>query len=67
MRIIIFIFLMIAIFTRKAYAYLDPGAGSYVFQIIIAAIVGGLFAIKLSWKKIIIFMNGLFSREKKNG
>jgi len=35
-----------------AYAYLDPGTGSYIFQILIAVFLGGLFAIKLFWGRI---------------
>ena len=53
------------IFSQKAYAYLDPGSGSYIFQIIIAAAVGGLFVIKLYWGKLINFFRNLFSKGKK--
>jgi hypothetical protein len=35
--------------------YLDPGSGSYIFQLIIAALVGGAFVIKMYWKKITSF------------
>ena len=41
-------------------AYLDPGSGSYIFQILLAGLVGFLFAIKLYWGKIISF----FKRDK---
>lgn len=36
-------------------AYLDPGSGSYIFQILLAGLVGSLFAIKLYWGKIVSF------------
>lgn len=49
----------------KAYAYLDPGTGSYIFQLIIAVFIGGLFAAKLFWNKIKIFLKNLFSRVEK--
>lgn len=45
-------------FTPAAYAYLDPGTGSYIFQILIATIVGVGFLVKVYWGKI----KGLFSR-----
>ncbi len=32
--------------------YLDPGSGSYLLQILLAAILGGAFALKLYWNKI---------------
>jgi len=30
----------------RAYAYLDPGTGSFIFQILVGAIVGGIFYFK---------------------
>jgi len=30
----------------RAYAYLDPGTGSFIFQILVGAIVGGMFFLK---------------------
>ncbi len=44
------------IFPKTAQAYLDPGTGSYIFQLIIAAFIGGLFSIKLFWNKIKMFL-----------
>ena len=49
----------------KAYAYLDPGTGSYMLQLFIAVVIGGLFAIKIFWRKILFFLKGLFSRKKR--
>ncbi len=39
-------------------AYLDPGSGSFLIQLLIAGLVGAGFLIKTYWKKI----TGLFSR-----
>jgi len=50
-------------FPRNAHAYLDPGTGSYLFQLLLAALLGGLFAIKLFWKKIKEFSKNLFSKD----
>ncbi len=38
--------------------YLDPGSGSFIVQLVIAAIAGSAVLIKVYWKKI----KGLFSR-----
>ena len=38
---------------NNAFAYLDPGSGSMIFQGIVAAIFGGLFVIKTYWHKIL--------------
>ena len=41
--------------------YIDPGSGSYLVQMIIAAILGGMFYIKTIWKRIKLF----FSKNKE--
>ena len=50
--LVCFAFIYTVCFSTNAYAYLDPGTGSYILQVLIAAIVGGLFAIKPFWTKI---------------
>jgi hypothetical protein len=35
--------------------YLDPGSGSFILQILIAALVGSLFLIKVYWNKLKAF------------
>jgi len=48
----------------EAYAYLDPGTGSYIFQLLIAGLLGGLLAIKIFWSSIKKFFLNLFSGKK---
>ena len=48
---------------RAAYAYLDPGTGSYLFQILIAGLIGGAFAVKIFWSKIKAFFTKLFKKK----
>jgi hypothetical protein len=43
-------------------AYLDPGSGSILLQIVIAAALGAAFAVKVYWKKI----KGALSKNKGN-
>jgi len=33
-------------------AYLDPGSGSILLQMLVAAFLGAAFAVKVYWKKI---------------
>ncbi len=56
------------ILPQSAYAYLDPGAGSYILQMIAATLFVGLFAVKNFWKQIKNFFSRLFSKkdEKEN-
>jgi hypothetical protein len=53
------------LFPRYAYCYIDPGTGSYVFQIVIAAFVALSFAVKVYWQKIRQFVGRLFSKKEK--
>ena len=49
--------------SQNAYAYLDPGTGSYIFQVLIATFIGALFTIKMYWQKIKNFFANFFSRK----
>jgi hypothetical protein len=51
-------------FPQYVYAYIDPGTGSYVIQIIIAAFVAVSFMVKLYWLKIKGFVGRLFSKKQ---
>ena len=59
--------LCVSIDVKTSYAYLDPGTGSYFFQLMIGALVGGLFAVKLFWGKIVFFFKRLFLRRRDGG
>ena len=37
---------------KYIYLYLDPGSGTYLLQVIIAAVLGGLMYFKNIWAKI---------------
>lgn len=51
------------IFPCKVYAYLDLGTGSYIIQMIIAVLIGGLFAIKMFWGKIKSLFRKIFFKK----
>ena len=44
-------------------AYLDPGSGSFLIQILIALFLGGAFAIRTFWGRIKRFFLRLLGRE----
>jgi hypothetical protein len=46
----------------EAHAYIDPGAGSYIFQLLIAFFIGSAFIIKSFWRNICGFFRKLFGR-----
>ncbi len=47
---------------EKGHLYLDPGSGSFILQLAIATVLGGLFVIKGYWSKFV----GLFRKDKKD-
>ncbi len=54
--------LYVLIVPRPAHAYLDAGTGSYLIQVVIAFVAGGLFMLKTFWRKVWL----LFKRSKKS-
>ena len=53
-------------FPRKAFAYLDPGTGSYILQLALAALFGASFAVKIYIKKVKSFFGRIFSKKNKD-
>jgi hypothetical protein len=51
---------------QSACAYLDAGTGSYIVQILIGFVVGGLYALKVFWKKIVTFFRSIFRKDATN-
>ena len=47
----------------KPLAYLDPGTGSFIIQMILAGVLGIAVAVRIYWKKIVAF----FRKDKSDG
>jgi hypothetical protein len=47
----------------SAHAYLDPGTGGVVLQVIVAAIAGGLLAVKAYWERVVSFFRPAVSSD----
>ncbi|UCE98353.1 MAG: hypothetical protein JSV74_03265 [Dehalococcoidia bacterium] len=43
-------------------AYIDPGTGSLVIQVIIGTVAGALLTIKVFWNRIKLFISNLFAK-----
>lgn len=41
----------------KPLAYLDPGSGSFIIQMLLAGLLGLGVGIRIYWKKIVAFFN----------
>ncbi len=50
---------------QTAFAYIDPGTGSYVLQVLIGVAFGAWFSIKVFGAKIKAFLNRIFSKDPK--
>jgi len=60
----VFLSLFFLIIVRPARAYLDPGSGSFILQMILGAFLGGLFTIKVYSRKVKSFILKISGRTK---
>jgi len=49
--------------THPTCAYIDPGTGSFILQILIGSLLGSLFVLKIFWHRITCFVGRLFGRK----
>jgi len=63
LRIPVMVGVLILISVRDCFAYVDPGTGSYVIQLIMAGLLAAAFALKSYWKNITAFLSRLLSRK----
>jgi hypothetical protein len=64
-KIIYFVFLpclLVILSVREAFAYLDPGTGSFILQLITGAIFASMAVIKIYWGKI----TSLFKKKQED-
>lgn len=47
---------------RPAHAYLDPGSGTMIIQMIVAALAGALLSLRLFWRSLKENVMAFFSR-----
>lgn len=67
MKYLLLSFLFLFVFAKDANAYLDPGAGSYIFQAIIATALGTTYIFKEQVLKAFgLVKNLFFSLLKRN-
>ncbi len=64
MKIFLYCLLFIG-FTSNAWAYLDPGTGSYLIQVIVGVAAGAVFTIRQYWTQIVAFWHKIRSKKKE--
>ena len=62
-KIILYSISLFFLLPKPAYAYLDPGNGSYLFQLIIAGLLASMFFVKTVVKKIKEFFQDIRQRK----
>lgn len=63
--VIVLVLILGSFLSRSAYAYLDPGSGSFFIQMIIAALVAIPLTFKWGWNKISAFFSLIFKKDRK--
>jgi hypothetical protein len=61
----VLLLLVHVIFLQDADAYIDPGTGSYFFQLLVASLFAGMYALRLYWVKIREFWAKIFKSHSK--
>jgi len=62
-KLFIILFIIVFLIPSTSWAYLDPGTGSYILQVLAALAVGSIFSIRLFFRRIKDFL----SRKQKEG
>jgi hypothetical protein len=44
--------LLLVVCAEQAHAYIDPGSGSYILQLLLAGLLGAGVAVRIYWKRI---------------
>ncbi len=57
---------ILILYPSSAEAYLDPGAGSYILQMLLAGALGAIFTVKLYFQKIKSFFKDLLGKDKED-
>ena len=52
-------------YATPAYAYLDPGTGSIILQLLLGGVAGGIVIFKLYWSKVKSFFGVAEKPQKK--
>jgi hypothetical protein len=60
------VFLIVAGFANSAWAYLDPGTGSMVLQLLLGGVAGAIVILKLYWRRFVGLFRGNTREEAEN-
>jgi hypothetical protein len=55
---------MLVVFMGRADAYIDPGSGSFLIQLLIGGLLVGGFALKMGWRRVCAFVARLVGKKE---
>jgi hypothetical protein len=58
--------LLVLALSAPAHAYLDPGSGSMLLQLILGGVAGLMLAIKIFWRRILALL-GIHKKDESGG
>ncbi|MCI0416203.1 hypothetical protein L0222_25800 [bacterium] len=56
-HLILLLSLLLLLIAKDSEAYIDPGSGSYVLQLLVASFFAVLFTLKMFWRNIKAFFS----------
>lgn len=62
-----FVASLLLVLAPPAHAYVDPGSGSFFFQLLIGGLVGAAVAVKAFWARIVSFFRRGRDRDEERG
>jgi hypothetical protein len=60
------VFLIVIGWANSAWAYLDPGTGSMILQLLLGGIAGAVVILKLYWRRFVGLFRGNAREESEN-
>ena len=60
-------FALLLIASTPARAYIDPGSGSYMFQLAVAGILAAVFSVKMYWRRLKTFVSSILTSRSRTG
>jgi hypothetical protein len=53
---VLWLIVVVLLFANPAYAYLDPGSGSMILQLILGGVAGLFVILKLYWRRLLALL-----------
>jgi hypothetical protein len=65
-HLFVYLSLLLLLFAKDSEAYIDPGSGSYVLQLLVASFFAVIFTVKMFWRNIKAFFSKTGGKKHEN-